>query len=548
MSSTPGMGPFFRSLTGSLPLGLLVLVELAILRLAGSGRYHPVLAESENAAALLFLHNVSKMLVLAFVATFMVAGFRSGLRLPRVSPMTARIGLLATNLSAFLCLLVIFQILPASSLDTPRLDASLIMAYAAAICLLSLVALTGTALVLPRQVNLPKIAIGYGSAVLAAAILLGQLGWVVGIARGVIEKAALDLSLWFIGLSGHPMPMLDVDGRNPVMASPDFAISIAPSCSGYQGMISAFVLLGAYVGLEWRKLRLDRALILCVAAVGGTFVLNALRIAILFYIGDEISPEVAVNGFHSQFGVLALLASTGLAVLAMELKPFRREAGDAPAENASLRIDLARIFRLMLPLAVYLVAGMIAGLFVGTFNWLYPVPVLAGALWIWLLRHPLAREIARAPGLISVAVGAVVYLLWIIMIPADAGRAGMLADALSSAPLWLAIIWIAFRVLGSSLVVPVVEELAFRAGLIRLLEAISPPWMGRWTQVLFVLTASSVAFGLLHANVLAATVAGLAYGALFLRRRALADAVVAHAVTNFLICLHVLGLGEWSYW
>jgi len=72
--------------------------------------------------------------------------------------------------------------------------------------------------------------------------------------------------------------------------------------------------------------------------------------------------------------------------------------------------------------------------------------------------------------------------------------------------------------------------------------------MGRWTQVLFVLTASSVAFGLLHANVLAATVAGLAYGALFLRRRALADAVVAHAVTNFLICLHVLGLGEWSYW
>ena len=82
----------------------------------------------------------------------------------------------------------------------------------------------------------------------------------------------------------------------------------------------------------------------------------------------------------------------------------------------------------------------------------------------------------------------------------------------------------------------------------RLVERALTDKLSRRASASVALLATSVAFGLMHAEIVAGTVAGLMFGALYLWRRALSDAIVAHAVTNFLICLHVLGYGEWSYW
>jgi len=152
------------------------------------------------------------------------------------------------------------------------------------------------------------------------------------------------------------------------------------------------------------------------------------------------------------------------------------------------------------------------------------------------------------PSLLAIAVGFATYLLWIVLVPTDTERDTMLSSTLKSAPIWIAVIWIFFRVLGSSLLVPAIEELAFRGALLRLFERMVPTSFGAASALTVSLLGSSLAFGLLHSNIFAGFVAGFMFGALYLWRRALSDAIVAHGTTNFLICLHVLGLGEWSYW
>jgi CAAX prenyl protease-like protein len=52
----------------------------------------------------------------------------------------------------------------------------------------------------------------------------------------------------------------------------------------------------------------------------------------------------------------------------------------------------------------------------------------------------------------------------------------------------------------------------------------------------------------LHSAWVAGILAGVAYAAVRLYRGRLADAVLAHAVTNLLLSAYVLNTGSWSYW
>jgi len=50
----------------------------------------------------------------------------------------------------------------------------------------------------------------------------------------------------------------------------------------------------------------------------------------------------------------------------------------------------------------------------------------------------------------------------------------------------------------------------------------------------------------LHENVLAGVLAGIAYSFAGYRRGRLADCVVAHAATNLLLALTAMGFGRWD--
>jgi CAAX prenyl protease-like protein len=142
----------------------------------------------------------------------------------------------------------------------------------------------------------------------------------------------------------------------------------------------------------------------------------------------------------------------------------------------------------------------------------------------------------------------VVSVLWLALEPGGAAPgAGVEAGlaGLSRGEAWL---WLGFRVVGSTLTVPLAEELAFRGYLTRKLvspgfETVRP---GHFTWVSFIV--SSVAFGLLHGRWLAGTLAGMACEWALYRRGQFTEAVYAHLTTNALIGAYVLCFGRWWMW
>jgi CAAX prenyl protease-like protein len=111
--------------------------------------------------------------------------------------------------------------------------------------------------------------------------------------------------------------------------------------------------------------------------------------------------------------------------------------------------------------------------------------------------------------------------------------------------------FVAVRMIGAVIVVPVMEELFWRDFLWR--EIIAPndfklAKVGEfeWPAYLGV----AVAFGVLvHGNWwLTAIVWGLMIGALLAYTKSLGACIIAHAVTNLLLAVYVLKTGDWSFW
>ena len=179
------------------------------------------------------------------------------------------------------------------------------------------------------------------------------------------------------------------------------------------------------------------------------------------------------------------------------------------------------------------------------FDWLYPIRVFTTGLVLWIFRrhyHGLVREWSWP----AVAAGIAVFGLWMLLEPApEWPEAATLPESMS--PTWR-YIWIASKLIGSIVTVPIAEELAFRGYLLRRLiasdfQAVSPR---RFTWASFMV--SSLAFGLLHGRWVAGTFAGMLYALALYRRGRLGEAVLAHSLTNALIAAAVLTTDAWYLW
>ena len=104
------------------------------------------------------------------------------------------------------------------------------------------------------------------------------------------------------------------------------------------------------------------------------------------------------------------------------------------------------------------------------------------------------------------------------------------------------------RVLGSGLVIGMIEEFFWRGFLYRWLLGLDftqvPP--GKFAWMPFLVTAG--VFALEHQEWLAGLIAGLAYGWLYVKTRDLWSAVLAHVLTNLLLGIYVLKFGQYIYW
>lgn len=204
-------------------------------------------------------------------------------------------------------------------------------------------------------------------------------------------------------------------------------------------------------------------------------------------------------------------------------------------------------------LALLLVLGGM--LHLGT-NWAYPLRTLAGcAVLLWCSRGLIRLSPSRP--LLSVLLGVAVFAIWVapdLLWPGYREhwllRNSLLHTGGAIRPeLPANLLFVLFRVGGSVLLVPVVEELFWRAWLMRWLishEFHKLP-LGAYTAQAFWISA--VLFASEHGVYWdVGLAAGIAYNWWMVRTRSLADCILAHAVTNGCLAVYVLAAGKWDYW
>ena len=189
-------------------------------------------------------------------------------------------------------------------------------------------------------------------------------------------------------------------------------------------------------------------------------------------------------------------------------------------------------------------------------GWVYPLKALAvvGVLW-WFRQSYTELTVGRvtsrgAPSgdaaynvILPVIVGLLAIAIWIAIDPLypklshaapydPSGRYG----------------FIVFRIIGAVLVVPVMEELFWRAFLIRWLvkEDFKNVPVGTFTWPSFLITVAL--FGAEHNQWLAGLICGALYNWLLYRTRSVWACVVAHAVSNAALAGWVLARGDWKFW
>lgn len=109
---------------------------------------------------------------------------------------------------------------------------------------------------------------------------------------------------------------------------------------------------------------------------------------------------------------------------------------------------------------------------------------------------------------------------------------------------------LSLRFVRAALIVPIVEELFWRAWLYRWLdrtEDFRAVPLGTFTRFSFV--ATSILFALEHGSFWdVGLAAGVIYSWWMIRTKSLGDLIWCHAVTNACLAAWVLATGQWQYW
>jgi CAAX prenyl protease-like protein len=196
--------------------------------------------------------------------------------------------------------------------------------------------------------------------------------------------------------------------------------------------------------------------------------------------------------------------------------------------------------------------------------WFYLAKTLVG-LWLIFEMRPFVTELRWAFSWEAILVGVGVFAVWV----------GISGEWTTQNSLWIklgishppknpvatwnpneqfgfgsALAWffVAVRILGSTFVVPPLEEVFYRSFLYRYIAKPnfqSVP-LNKFLPVPFLVTA--VVFGFSHNEWLAGILCGAAYQWLVLRKNRLGDAMTAHAITNFLLGLWIVWRGAWNFW
>ena len=178
----------------------------------------------------------------------------------------------------------------------------------------------------------------------------------------------------------------------------------------------------------------------------------------------------------------------------------------------------------------------------------YPINTIAVAgclAWFWRI---FKSEFKFQINWSTIVVGIVVFLIWI-------GLEGLypqigtstLAES-SEYNVYGNASFLAVRLTGAVLVVPIMEELFWRSFALRFLintDFTRVP-IGKFTWFSFITVA--LAFGFEHHRWLPGIIAGVAYAGLLYRSKNLFSPTLSHAVTNLLLGIYVITTQRWEFW
>ncbi len=400
----------------------------------------------------------------------------------------------------------------------------------------ALISFTGLLFWLSEPAQLVKM-LGVRSVLVVLAMILGNyglreledLGWRIPTLQGATFNAAI----FFLKLIGETVVS---DPDNSTIGINGFSAVVTHGCTGIAGILMVSTVMTGYILVVRKRLEVGRALLLIPVAAFLSWVFNGMRIATLLMLGSYGSPELAVKGFHTNAGWLIFCAlSAAMLVAAENISWFHRRRGLAetpamPLLNDPVVVQIA-------PFIVLLASSLLAGAVFLQPESGYPLRAVLMAAAVLLFRKVYRAEIQTVDAVPLIA-GALVAVVWLVV--KAGGSALTAADILGPVSQGAVILWVFFRIIGTVLLVPFIEEMFFRGYLLHRLNF--GGLAGKGTA----LALSSALFGALHANIWLASASGLIFGLLALRRGRVFDAVVAHSTANSLIAAWALWAGDWS--
>ncbi len=312
-----------------------------------------------------------------------------------------------------------------------------------------------------------------------------------------------------------------------IIGYPEFSVYIAQACSGVEGiaLVGAFTLIYGMIFRRTVRLPLLFAVVLP-AAMALSWLFNVVRVGTLILIGRHVSPDLAVNGFHSYAGWVFFTILALLIVTVVQASPWLHREPLGPVAGPELRRD--PVAAMLLPFAAFMAASLLTHAFFPHPEIGYPIRVLAMLAALWPFRQLYLGMGWTLDG-VAILAGLAVGLGWLWFDPADPAAGMELAAALGGLPGWALAVWIVARLAGTTLLVPLVEELFFRGYLLLHMPKQSP------VPRIAALILSTVCFAALHGRWVAAGVAGLLFGLVALRGGRVASAVQAHMAANVVV-------------
>ena len=216
---------------------------------------------------------------------------------------------------------------------------------------------------------------------------------------------------------------------------------------------------------------------------------------------------------------------------------------------------LARV----LPVVVFLALTAFQGSFGPESHfWVYLAKCVVGGWLVWVT-WPLVSDMRWVISFEALLAGTLVFILWVTLdVPytkfSQPDDSWNLQKQFAAAPV---MVWVfaGVRIAGSTLLVPMLEEVFYRSFLYRYILA--PNWMftahSSFAVKPFLIT--SILFGFTHQHWLAGIACGIIYQLLVIRTNRIGDAITAHAVTNLLLGVWVITQGfgyaekpQWHFW